>query len=919
MAFVADDLGAWLIGLLADKVRKNLTTLILGTEQERALRSAATAAVKQVAIELHPADDEQAEYLALVISQVFSEPVPDVWLAQHKTLLETLHVSIAGQLAVLDDVSLSGQHQSSADVLGVPGEVLAEKLTSYLLQEIVARGSRGGHLFPLASQLNHDMTHLQGEHLKNMVGRLRDEVRVAIAQLDPGELALGKSGQVVVGEIPREPPGFVVRNALADLTEVMMRKRVAVVCAVTGLRGVGKTQIAATYARTQIQQGCSLVAWVDAETHDGLLAGLARVAARLEIADPEGDSLESARRLREHLDLRTSGLLVFDNATDPNALRPFLPATGGTQVIITTIDRAFTELGQAVDLTSYSREESLEYLRERTGLDDEVGADAVASQLGDLPAALSQAAAAIRSRHLNHSQYVEQLRWVPANEMLARVPGGDYPQSAAAALLLSIQAIVDSDSSGLIDKLLRMVAALSPSGVPHYMLSGLAPIRNRGAFDSAVERCVTGSLLTWSVLGDAVIMHSLLGRVVRERDKAAGRWTSTVELVLGTFEPLLFDEAEAWARREEVSQLSVQIEALWVASVADGLSQQLAVRLLHARSWAVCRLRAAANFSRAIDLAKRVLTDHERMLGNDHPDTLRSRGNLADVYKSAGMMSEAVPLYEQTLASQERLLGAGHSDAMITRDKLAQAYLSTHASAPIPLFQQVLADRERVLGSNHPDTLTSRNNLANAYLHSVQLAKAISLFEQTVTDRQRILGPDHPDTMTSMSDLADAYRFAEEHGFNVNGFMLGDARELHELTLTRRELILGPNHPDTIASRIKVALCYVPLQMFDKVIPLMERTLADAERVLDPENPLIIFAQSNLGEAYSSVGRYSEAVPLFERSLLHAERIWGPDHEHTVFIRQGLTNAWQRATSVWFDAPESDLGQAVYRQTGFLQ
>jgi hypothetical protein len=87
---------------------------------------------------------------------------------------------------------------------------------------------------------------------------------------------------------------------------------------VTGLRGVGKTQLAAAYARDRVRAGWGLVAWVNAETPDVLLAGLAQVAARLGVADPRGDSLESARRLREHLQTRAgNGLLVFDNAADP--------------------------------------------------------------------------------------------------------------------------------------------------------------------------------------------------------------------------------------------------------------------------------------------------------------------------------------------------------------------------------------------------------------------------------------------------------------------------------------------------------------------------------------------------------------------------------------------------------------------------
>jgi hypothetical protein len=162
VVFVADDLAAWLIGLLADAARKKLTSLILGSEQERALRSAATAAVQLSAAELRPGDAQQAEHVALIISQVFGEPAPTVPLAGNATVLEALQAGIARRLAVLDDASLTGTGQSSAQVMGVPGAEVAQKLTAHLLREIVARGSRGGLLEPLANQLNHDRAYLQG-------------------------------------------------------------------------------------------------------------------------------------------------------------------------------------------------------------------------------------------------------------------------------------------------------------------------------------------------------------------------------------------------------------------------------------------------------------------------------------------------------------------------------------------------------------------------------------------------------------------------------------------------------------------------------------------------------------------------------------------------------------------------------------
>ena len=52
--FVADDVGAWLVGLLADAGRRRLSTLVLGTDQERALRRVAGTAVQLTAAELRP-------------------------------------------------------------------------------------------------------------------------------------------------------------------------------------------------------------------------------------------------------------------------------------------------------------------------------------------------------------------------------------------------------------------------------------------------------------------------------------------------------------------------------------------------------------------------------------------------------------------------------------------------------------------------------------------------------------------------------------------------------------------------------------------------------------------------------------------------------------------------------------------------
>ena len=201
MSFVVDDFGAWVIGVLADAGWRRLTSWVLGTEQERALGEAAQAAVAGAAQELRPEGGTRAEHLAMVIGQVFSEPMPDEPSVVQATLLEMLHARISSQMAVLDDASLTGTGKSSAEFLGFSGSALAETLTRHLRREIIVRGLRGGPLEPLAAQVNHDVTHLQNQRIAHEVGRLAGEVREALPRLE-GSKPLREDGPGPASSLP---------------------------------------------------------------------------------------------------------------------------------------------------------------------------------------------------------------------------------------------------------------------------------------------------------------------------------------------------------------------------------------------------------------------------------------------------------------------------------------------------------------------------------------------------------------------------------------------------------------------------------------------------------------------------------------------------------------------------------------------
>jgi hypothetical protein len=66
-----------------------------------------------------------------------------------------------------------------------------------------------------------------------------------------------------------------------------------------------------------------------------------------------------------------------------------------------------------------------------------------------------------------------------------------------------------------------------------------------------------------------------------------------------------------------------------------------------------------------------VLAASERVLGDEHPDTLAARTNLASAYHSAGRLAEAIALLEQASTDSERILGEQPA-TVSTRQTLAR-------------------------------------------------------------------------------------------------------------------------------------------------------------------------------------------------------------------------------------------------------
>jgi tetratricopeptide (TPR) repeat protein len=720
------------------------------------------------------------------------------------------------------------------------------------------------------------------------------------------------SGTVVAGAIPLPPAAFQPREDLMAALRASSRG-ISVMRAVTGMRGVGKTQLAAAYARECVDAHWRLVAWVNADDVASLLEGLALIASRLGIHGPGVDLATAAAAVRDRLAADGERcLVVFDNVEDPGILRTYLPAAGQAQIVITSTVAATANLGGSVPVDVFTDAQALTFLATRTGRDDTDDARALAAELGFLPLALGQAASVIDMQRLSYKVYLDRLRSYSVLEYLRPTSGEPYPRGTAEAIMLSFDAVTTADPGDLCGKLLCIISLLSPNGVSRevlYLGEGAGVFAAEpSAIDEALARLADASLLSYADDGAAVTAHRLVMRVLRERASHDGRLPEIGHQAIRLLDCWQQSIGETWRARPVAYDFARQVSALNSQFTPDPDEAVTVTKLLDLRNHALLRLRELEDSAvQGVEFGEQLVSDSERIRGPHHVGTVSARSNLSAVYHQAGRIGEAIGSCEQVVTDRERILGSGHPDTLVARSNLATLYaVAGRADEAILLHEQILIERERSLGPHHTNTATSRSNLALAYQQIGRLDEAARLCEQVVADFERIFGPDHPSTLTTRGNLANIY---------ADTGRADEAFALHEQVLTRRENSLGPCHPDTLASRNHLAGAYQDAGRLSEAIEMFEETIAEQETVLGPDHPDTLSTRSNLATAYQQAGQLDKAIDLYEQALGGLKRVLGEDHPNTVIVQNNVDSAYR----AWLAARKRRQGPTWKRLTPWLR
>ena len=644
-----------------------------------------------------------------------------------------------------------------------------------------------------------------------------------------------------VWNIPARNPGFTGRDdLLAGVREELLAGDTAVVQALHGMGGVGKTQLAAEYAH-RFAGAYDLAWWINAE-QGGLIGDqVAALGVALGCVRPGAGTGAVRAAVLAELRHRGRWLLVFDNAEDPADVAPWLPGGGG-HVLITSRQRGWDEVAAPVQVDVLARAESVAILRARVSVLPGADADKLAAELGDLPLAIAQAAGFMADTGMTADEFLVLLR-TRAGQLLAQGTPGSYPRSLAAATGLIADRLARQDPAAA--ELASVCAFLAPEPIPESLFTDAASVLPgelaARAADPLAWRQTLAHLTRQSLARidhRGLQMHRLTQAILRDRltPAQAAATRNYAEAMLAAGDPVDMANPATWPRW---AQLTPHVLAAGPAATDNPALRELAGHMC----W---YLLERGDIRTAQDLASDLYQRWRDRLGEDHPHTLTAAHYLAWTLLEMGRHAESRDLNQDTLARRRRVLGPDHLDTLFSAHNLAINLRKLgDVQAARDLNQDTLARHRRIRGLDHPDTMSSATILAHDLRVLGELQAARDLDEDTLARRRRILGHDHPDTMNSAHNLAYDLRALGE---------VQAARDLDHDTLARRRRILGHDHFDTLASAASLATDLRALGEVQAARDLDQDTLARRRRVLGHDHPDTLASAADLATDLRALG-----------------------------------------------------------------
>jgi tetratricopeptide (TPR) repeat protein len=750
-------------------------------------------------------------------------------------------------------------------------------------------------------------------------------IRQAIKERSPDPITGSALGASPLWNIPFPRNLFFTGqdNLFADLERVLQMDQSAALSqpqAMSGLGGVGKTQLAVEYAYRHAQD-YEAVLWIPAANQETLLSGFASLADLLHLPERhESDQQKRVEAVKRWLRQQSHWLLILDNADDLSLLPDFLPSgrlKGHT--LLTTRAYALGGLANRIEVDTLDQATGTLLLLHRAGLlplempleqareEDRLDGQQIWHELGGLPLALDQAGAYIEETQCGLSSYLHLFR--THRSILLKQRGGvlrDHPDSVYTTFTLAVKAVIQRHSAA--KDLLWVCALMHPDAIPEEIF-----LQGTGHLGSTLGVTCT-EMQDWNALLGTVSAYSLLKRQPRAQTFSIHRLMQAV-----LQEHISEQERVQWTHR-----LTIALNHVFSLSKRGTKYTRLIPHILnieeYTHSWKNAPLELAslldhtaghlswrAQFKQAESLYQRALQIREQALALEHPDVANSLNGLASLYSAQGEYEQAEQLSKRALYIQEQALGPNHPDVVSSLEALADlySYQGKDEQAKL-LYQRALHITEQAQGSDHPDVAILLDELARFYIGEEQAElyqRAIHIFEgqepggmftslvnlgvhyhrQGKNEQAEALylralhiwekSTDSIDGTIVHSNLSNIYCEQGEHE---------QAEQFARRALSICEQNAGLDHPNMAIPLTALAELHQKQRHYQQSELLYQQALSICESALGEKHWRVMSLLEELASLYQEQEKYGQAESLYRRVLRNGEQVLGREHPKTV-------------------------------------
>ncbi len=695
-------------------------------------------------------------------------------------------------------------------------------------------------------------------------------------------------------------PFFTGREAYLGQLDYHLKKNHNVALtqpiSISGLGGIGKTQLALEYAYRNHPKTYRTILWVNAADRSTLEEGYLSAAQLLEL--PEKEEREIGRivqAVQSWLKEHTRWLLILDNADDLQLVRSFLPTKHQGHILLTTRSQIVGNLAVPIELEAMEPEEALLFLLRRSGvLKDEAKLESLPSAIRESaeqlvallerhPLALDQAGAYIEEAGTSFDAYEhlykEQRLTLLNKRGVLEGEGREHPETVVVTFEISFRQARELYPPAA--DVLSFCSFLQPDAIPEEVFYQDAGIKlDRFSFDKAIAALRRYSLIKRNAQEQVLSLHRLVQAVLVDAMSQEQRlqWMGrVVQAVNGAFPKVIFEE---WTRCGRLLP-HVQVCATW------GEHEALPTAAAYVFYKAGVYLRERAQYAEAESLLLRANSMLEQRLGGEHPDTAKSMNDLALVYKFRDNYEQAELLHKRVLLIREQQLGPEHPDTAESLHNLACVYFyQGRYEEAEPVYERAVAIYEQHIGTEHDiDRAKSMHDLAGVYLSQGKFEQGVPLYEQAVSLLEQQLGPEHPDLVLGFTNLVEVYRTVGKYE---------QAEAIGQRALALSEQYLGASHHHTAKCLNQLAFLYTELGRYEQVEPLFQQALSILEQYLGVEHHETAESVYGLAKLYQNQRRYEQSEVQYLRALGTLERGLGPTHPHTQEVRDAYTALLQQ-------------------------